>query len=443
MNRQRRRALRPALELLDDRCLLSGLTPAQVTNAYGLNAITFSANGQTIPGNGSGQTIAIIDAYHDPYLASDMNTFDQANHLPAAAVSQVDLAGSQTDSGWAGEETLDAEWAHAIAPGATIVVVEARSASLQDLLAAVNVAKQVPGVSVVSMSWGGSEFPGQTSYDGVFTTPAGHTGITYVAASGDHGAAGGAAWPASSPNVLAVGGTTLSVAPDGTYLGESVWSGSGGGNSFLESEPANQRGVQSTGTRTTPDVSFVGDPNTGVAVYTTDPATGLGSWFQVGGTSLGAPAWAAIVAIADQGRALAGKGTLDSATQTLRALYSLPSSDFQKVSASTSFGFGSSAGAVPALGSPKGASLVNGLVAYGSSPTNTSTATTAQSAVSVPTTSGTSSPVQTPTPVSGGSGHRGSGHSPVTVPKRHTTKAGGRRAIAATGSALPRGTWIL
>jgi subtilase family serine protease len=443
MNRQRRRALRPALELLDDRCLLSGLTPAQVTNAYGLNAITFSANGQTIPGNGSGQTIAIIDAYHDPYLTSDLNTFDQANHLPAAAVAQVDLAGSRADSGWAEEETLDTEWAHAIAPGATIVVVEARSTSLQDLLTAVNVAKQVPGVSVVSMSWGGSEFPGQTRYDGVFTTPAGHTGITYVAASGDQGASGGAAWPASSPDVLAVGGTTLSVAPDGTYLGESVWSGSGGGNSFLEAEPAYQRGVQSTSTRTTPDVSFVGDPNTGVAVYTTDPATGLGSWFQVGGTSVGAPAWAAIVAIADEGRALAGKGTLDSATQTLSALYSLPSSDFQQVSASTSFGFGSLAGAAPALGSPKGAALVNGLVAYGSSPTNTSTATTAQSAVTVPTTSGTSSPVQTPTPVSGGSGNRGSGHSPVTVRKPPTTKAGGRRAIASTGSALPRGTWIL
>ena len=102
MNRQRRRALRLAVELLDDRCLLSGLTPSQVTNAYGLNAITFNANGQTIPGDGSGQTIAIIDAYHDPYLASDLNTFDQANHLPAAAVAQVDLADSRTDSGWAG-----------------------------------------------------------------------------------------------------------------------------------------------------------------------------------------------------------------------------------------------------------------------------------------------------------------------------------------------------
>ncbi|MBV8384843.1 MAG: S53 family peptidase [Planctomycetaceae bacterium] len=444
MNRQHRRALRPALELLDDRCLLTALTPAQVTNAYGLNNITFSSNGQLIPGNGSGQTIAIVDVYHDPYLASDLNTFDQANNLPAAAVTQVDLAGSSTDSGWAEEETLDVEWAHAIAPGANIVVIEAPYASLQALLGAVNVAQQIPGVSVVSLSWGGSESLGQTLYDGVFTTPAGHTGITYVAASGDQGAAGGASWPASSPNVLSVGATTLTLAPNGTYMGESVWPGSGGGYSYVEAEPAYQSDVQLSGTRTTPDVSFVGDPNTGVEVYTTDPATGLGSWYQVGGTSVGAPAWAGIIALADQGRALAGEGTLDS-TQTLSALYSLPSSDFHQVSAATSFGFGSLAGAAPALGSPNGAALVNGLVAYGSSPTNTSTATIAPSAVSVPITSGTSSPVQTPTPVSGGSGHRGSGHShsPVTVRMPHTTKARGHRAIASTGSAFSQGTWSL
>ena len=250
MNRQHRRALRPALELLDDRCLLTALTPAQVTNAYGLNNITFSSNGQLIPGNGSGQTIAIVDVYHDPYLASDLNTFDQANNLPAAAVTQVDLAGSSTDSGWAEEETLDVEWAHAIAPGANIVVIEAPYASLQALLGAVNVAQQIPGVSVVSLSWGGSEFPGQTLYDGVFTTPAGHTGITYVAASGDQGAAGGASWPASSPNVLSVGATTLTLAPNGTYMGESVWPGSGGGYSYVEAEPAYQSDVQLSGTRT-------------------------------------------------------------------------------------------------------------------------------------------------------------------------------------------------
>src|SRR5262249_55915834 len=157
-------------------------------------------------------------------------------------------------------------------------------------------------------------------------TPAGHTAITYVAASGDEGAQRGAEWPASSPNVVAVGGTTLLVSASGTYLGESVWVGSSGGISRFESEPAYHRSLQSSGRRTTPHLSFAADPNTGVAVYTTDPSTGQGTWNQVGGTSLGVPAWAAILAIADEGRALAGKGTLDS-SQTLPALYSLPSSD--------------------------------------------------------------------------------------------------------------------
>ncbi len=371
MSRRRRRSLRPFLESLDQRRLFSGLTPAQLTAAYGLSAITFSANGTTVAGDGSGQTIAVIDAYHDPYLASDLNTFDQAYSLPATALTQIDLAGSSSDSGWAMEEALDVEWAHAIAPGAAIVVVEAKSDSIPDLMAAVAVAKQVAGVSVVSMSWGSSEFAGETAYDKVFTTPAGHTGITYVAASGDQGALGGAEWPASSPNVLAVGGTSLSLSPDGTYQGESVWTFSSGGVSLYESEPAYQGTVQSTGRRSTPDVSFDGDPNTGVSVYMTDPSTGVGSWSQIGGTSLGAPAWAAIVAIADQGRELAGKGTLDGATETMTALYSLPASDFHAVAATT----GVSAG----LGSPIGSSVVNGLVAYGTPATSASTTPTTTS----------------------------------------------------------------
>jgi subtilase family serine protease len=289
------------------------------------------------------------------------------------------------------------------------VVVEAKSNSIQDLMTAVNVAKQIPGVSVISMSWGGSEFSGQTAYDSVFTTPAGHTGITFVAASGDEGARGGAEWPASSPNVLAVGGTTLSVSSTGTYLGESVWSGSSGGNSRYELEPADQRSVQSTGTRRTPDVSFDGDPNTGVEVYTTDPSTGLGSWEQVGGTSLGAQAWAAIIAIADEGRSFAGKGTLNSATQTMTALYSLPSSDFHTVSTISTgsrfnFRFGSGVVASPGLGSPNGAALVNGLVAYSGGSTSTAATIRVKSAVAVKTTHKEAHSGQTSTPASGTSG---------------------------------------
>jgi hypothetical protein len=131
--------------------------------------------------------------------------------------------------------------------------------------------------------------------------------------------------------VLAVGGTTLSVDALGDYLGELAWSDSGGGSSPFEPEPGYQAAAQSSGHRSTPDVAFLGDPNTGVAVYETPPRGGTGSWITVGGTSLGTPAWAAIVAIVDQGRALAGKGSLDGPTQTLPALYSLPSADFHSV----------------------------------------------------------------------------------------------------------------
>jgi hypothetical protein len=192
-----------------------------------------------------------------------------------------------------------------------------------------------------------------------------------VAASGDSGAAGGAEWPSSSPNVLAVGGTTLRVTASGAYQGESVWAGSGGGTSRYESEPAFQRTVQASGRRTTPDVSFDADPSTGVMVYATDPTTGIGGWEQVGGTSLGAPAWAAIVAIADEGRVLAGKATLDGASQTLPALYSLPSSDFHSVANLSGTAVSS------ALGSPNGTALVDGLV--GSTITVTSRTTAARS----------------------------------------------------------------
>jgi subtilase family serine protease len=347
----------------------TGLSPATIKAAYGLSNITFNANGQTIHGDGSGQTIAIIVAYHDPNLVSDLNTFDSAYQLPSATLNQINLAGNQTDRGWAGEETLDAEWAHAIAPGAKIDVVEAKSASTQDLLAAVNEAKSLPGVSVVSMSWGGAETPNEATYDSIFTTPAGHQGITFIAASGDSGPTAGAQWPASSPNVLSVGGTTLSVSSTGANLGESAWSGSGGGYSLYEAEPAYQASAQSSGRRSTPDVAFDADPNTGVSVYTTDPSTGQGGWQTVGGTSVGAPSWAGIIAILDQGLAAQGKGTLDGATQSLPALYDLPSMAFNSVSNTTTRGFGFLGFAAPTssetstgLGSPNGSNLINDVI---------------------------------------------------------------------------------
>jgi hypothetical protein len=354
----------------------SGYSPQQIQNAYGINGITFA--GGAITGNGAGQTIAIVDAYGDPTIASDLAKFDSEYGLSAPPSFTVDnLGATTTNAGWALETALDVEWAHAIAPRANIVLVEAASSNLDSLFNAVNDARQLPGVSVVSMSWGTQEFWGESQYDSLFTTPAGHTGVTFVAASGDDGAWSGPLYPSVSPNVLAVGGTTLTLGPNNTYGSETAWSGSTGGFSGTDSEfwsyestPSYQIAAQqasglSFGVRTTPDVSFNADPNTGVSVYDSVPYDGSVGWFDVGGTSAAAPAWAGLVAIADQGLATTGEGSLTS-TQLLTDLYSLPSSDYHDIT-SGSNGYPATSGydLVTGLGSPKANLVVAGLVSDG------------------------------------------------------------------------------
>jgi subtilase family serine protease len=343
--RNPRQRFRPDWDQLDHRCLLSGYlpvpssgyTPSQITNAYGLNAITFtSATGSTVKGDGAGETIALIEINSDPNLPSDLETFDAKYSLPNPTLTVIDQAGGQTDSGWAVEQSLDVEWAHAIAPGANLLVVEAapsgsQTQELDNLLNAVNAARNSPGVVAVSMSWGFSELADEANYDTFFTTPVGHPGITFIAASGDDGTV---EYPAVSPNVLSVGATTLNLGSSGNYVSETAWRDSGGGYSLYEPEPSYQQSFQQTGTRSTPDVAFDGDPRTGVEVYSTDPNTGQGSWQVVGGTSLGTPAWAGIIAIVDQGRAVVGASSLDGPTQTLPSLYAASSTNFNSVSAS-------------------------------------------------------------------------------------------------------------
>ncbi len=451
-NRRRGLRLRPQLDLLDDRCLLSGLTPAQVTAAYGLNAVQ---------GNGSGETIALIEAYNDPTISSDLHTFDTAFNLPDPKLTVESQSGTavsataQTNSGWTEEESLDVEWAHAIAPGANILVVEANSQSIQDLLAAVNTARNAPGVVAVSMSWGFSETPNETSYDSYFTTPTGHQGITFIASSGDSGSLAGASYPAASPNVLSVGGTTLLLSRSGAYLSESAWSDSGGGYSKYEPEPSYQAKVQDTGYKATPDVAFDGDPNTGVQVYVTLPTRNgtQGSWLTFGGTSVGSPSWAGIIAIVDQGRALASPslGSLDGSTQTLPALYAAPSSDFHTVAAAPSsfgggggygfgYGFGgfssfgglgvsltttsttTGANTATGLGTPIGPALVSDLV----SSTLTTPLTPVTGSGGGPSPTPTPAPAPPPSPVGGGSGH----HHRLTHAGSRTVKSGKTHAAA-------------
>ncbi len=367
--RRRRRRLKdrvPTWDRLDERCLLSGLAPAQLTAAYGLNNITFTSSaGNPVKGDGSGETIALVEAFHDPNLASDLQTFDSAYHLPAPDLTVNNMAGSATDPGWALEESLDVEWAHAIAPGASLLIVEASSQALPPLINAINAARSAPNVVAVSMSWGFSEFKKELSYNSVFTTPGGHTGVTFFGASGDSGAAGGPEWPSIAPSVVSVGGTSLLLNSAGAYQSESAWSGSSGGYSRFEAEPSFQRSVQQTGKRSSPDVAFLGDPGTGVNIYQTSLVTGQGSWEVVGGTSLGSPAWAAITAIVDQGRSLQGMPSLDGASQTLPALYGLAPNGYHAVAGGhRPKSFKATANTVTGLGTPVGSALISNLITY-------------------------------------------------------------------------------
>src|SRR4051795_8081600 len=199
------------LEPQADSSTTAGYTPEQIRNAYGFDEIHFANN--TVTGDGSGQTIAIVDAYHDPNIQSDLHTFSQNFNLgDAPSFTQVSQTGGSTDliatnAGWAGESALDVEWAHAIAPQANILLVEANSSSLNDLLSAVDYARHADGVSVVSMSWGTTEFFGQSAYDQTFTTPAGHQGVTFVAASGDFGSRFGPSWAGTAAHRVSGGGT--------------------------------------------------------------------------------------------------------------------------------------------------------------------------------------------------------------------------------------------
>jgi hypothetical protein len=317
----------------------TGYTPAQIRHAYGFDQIALPGG---VPADGRGTTIAIVDAYDDPTIAGDLATFDAQFGLPNPAFTKVNQAGGLSypppDSGWASEIALDVEWAHAIAPAANILLVEAQDDSFTNLLAAVQFAAAQPGVVAVSMSWGGSEFSGENNLDGAFTTPAGHTGVTFVASSGDYGAP--ASFPAVSPNVLAVGGTSLYLGSGGTYGSESGWSGSGGGISALEPQPAYQKGVvtQESTRRANPDVAYDADPYTGFPVYDSFNNPAYAGWEQFGGTSDAAPQWAALIAIADEGRILTHQSILDGPSQTLPLLYGLSASDFHDITAGSSSG---------------------------------------------------------------------------------------------------------
>ncbi len=260
-----------------------GLTPSQVKAIYHL------------PNTGGKGTIAIIDAYADASIEKDLNDFSKTFNLPACTTANgcfekhMMATKESTNSGWAMETTLDVEWAHAIAPTAKILLIEAPTPSGKNLLAAIDYAASRSDVVSVSMSFGGGEFPEEVSLDSHFNSK---NGAVFFASAGDNGS--GASWPASSPEVIGVGGTSLSLTTSGAAKTETAWSGSGGGISAYEKAPTFQSKYsipKSGGMRAIPDVAYNADPDSGFSIERN------GLWRVVGGTSAGAPQWAAIAAL--------------------------------------------------------------------------------------------------------------------------------------------------
>src|SRR2546422_9166845 len=230
-----------------------GLTPAQIGHAYGFGQLSCYGTSSC----GSGQTIAIVDAYDDPNIESDLATFSAQYGLPSCTTTNGCFTKAtpqglpKSNTSWGLEESLDVEWAHAMAPGAKIILVEAQDSFLSSLLSAVDYAARQPNVHQVSMSWVTSEFSGESSYDYHFNV----AGVSFIASSGDSGTS--VSYPAASPYVVSVGGTTLNVDGSGKLQSETAWSGSGGGVSSYESKPSYQTGFNSNSGRGVPDVSYV------------------------------------------------------------------------------------------------------------------------------------------------------------------------------------------
>jgi subtilase family serine protease len=270
----------------------AGETPQSIRAVYNL------------PSTGGTHAIAIVDAFDYPTAENDLNVFSSQFGLPPCTTAngcfqKVYASGTKPrkNCGWAQEAALDIEWAHAMAPSAKIILVEAASNSFANLFAAVDVATdlvQAAGGGEVSMSWGGSEFSSETASDFHMN----NSNVVYFASSGDSG--GATIYPGVSPNVVSAGGTSINRDRNGNFVSETGWSGSGGGPSKYEARPSYQDGIATIvgSKRGSPDFSFDADPNTGVSVYDSTSCQGLSGWLVFGGTSVSSPSLAGIVNLA-------------------------------------------------------------------------------------------------------------------------------------------------
>jgi kumamolisin len=276
-------------------------TPASLACIYRLVPVTpgCDPNSVTTVSNRGSKVIAIVDAFDDPTALADLTQYSAQFGLPAptAANFQVVYAtGVQppSEAGWKLEESIDIEMAHAMAPNAKVILVEAKSGSNTDLLFAEDVASGLvaaAGGGEVSNSWSEGEFAGQLALDTHFSTPK----VVYFGSTGDNP---GVYWPSTSANVVAVGGTSTSRWPiTGAFRWEASWAEAGGGVSAFIPRPTYQKNISSIvgAQRGVPDVAADANVDTGVWIYCTgNCARSLGPWYVVGGTSVSAPLLAAM-----------------------------------------------------------------------------------------------------------------------------------------------------
>ncbi len=275
-----------------------GYGPSQLQSAYNLTSASAS--------DGSGRTVALVDAYNDPTAASDLAAYRSAAGLPAVpSFEQVNQNGATsplpstapTDDDWTVEESLDLDMVSAICPECKIVLVEATNDSGDGLDVAENTAASLAGY--ISNSWGGSESSTDLTYDSEYFN---HPGDVITASAGDSDY--GVIYPATSPNVVSVGGTNLTTASNTRGWTEKVWNdgggeGTGSGCSAYEAKPSWQAALtlaSGCNYRIDNDTSADADPDTGLAVY--DTSNGNGGWNEVGGTSASSPMVAAMYALA-------------------------------------------------------------------------------------------------------------------------------------------------
>jgi subtilase family serine protease len=276
---------------------INGYTPAQLRHAYGVDSLSE---------DGTGQTVGIVVAFGSPTIQADLDYYSKTFGLPTTKIQIIYPQGkpSVVNSGWALETTLDVEMVHAMAPKANILLVVTSLSAQNYMMTGVNSAVS-GGAKQVSMSWGSAESASEQKMDLNFNVP----GVTFFASSGDSGY--GVIYPAVSPYVVAVGGTTLNLDSVGNIVSQIGWQGSGGGISQYEPSTNFQQIWTKNPKRSTPDLSVVADPSTGVAVYCSTSYLGMSGWFESGGTSVSAPIMTGIMSLVNQAKNSSANGLSD------------------------------------------------------------------------------------------------------------------------------------